>query len=149
MTYPPRYRVHQVLSSRGSRVLKWCVQNIANTDINSEILSQKQTIYNQITFARFCGSRISSFKHVNSRLHNNALPLFVYLYYYLGLFIIILLLHVRGCAFDKNKSRIIHLFVGLFCIRFFQNVSYLTQRKLATLARRHGHNRTCDYHLKR
>ena len=35
MTYPPRYRVHQVLSSLGSRVLKWCMQNIAKTDTNS------------------------------------------------------------------------------------------------------------------
>ena len=32
----------------------------------------------------------------------------------------------------KNKSRIRHLFVGLFCIRIFQNVPYLTRRKLAT-----------------
>ena len=84
----------------------------------------------------------------NSRLHNNALPLFIYFYYYLRLFIIILLLHLKTEAAShtnclmymdarliKKKSRNIHLFIGVFCIKFLKNVPYLTQRKLATLGR--------------
>ena len=35
VTYPPRYGVRQVLSNWGSRLLKWCMQNVVKTDINS------------------------------------------------------------------------------------------------------------------